>query len=133
IQGYVRANRRLEGLELIAGEAQRPLKDLGSWQELGVELYREQAYPEAKILLQHLCAQSPGQPRTMLALARTHLRLYEVDACLQVLQSIPGDHTSREYTTVTADYHTMVGEYSEALAIAKRRLTEDPQDLEAGI
>ena len=133
IQGYVRANRRLEGLELIGGESQRQIKDMGSWQELAQDLYREQAYPEAKILLQHLCAQSPNQPRTMLALARTHLRLYEVDASLQVLNSIPGDRTTKEFTTVLADYHTMVGEYSEALAIAKRRLTEDPHDLEAGI
>jgi len=133
IQGYVRANRRLEALELISGDAQRPFKDSGAWLELGLELYREQAYPEAKLLLQRVCTQQPGEVRAQLGLARSHLRLYEVDACLQILNGIRGDRTSREFTTVLADYHTMVGEYSEALAIAKRRLTEDPQDFEAAI
>ena len=64
--------------------------------------------------------------------ARTHLRLYEVESA-QLWNDYHGDLNDREYSTAMADYHTVVGEYSEAIAIARHRLREDPSDVEAAI
>ncbi len=112
IKAYVRANRRLEALELIASIEEQPFKDVGLWLEVALELYNEQALAEASALLRHICLQDPTQTRAQLALARTQLRLYEVDAAKQILDSLEGDRGTHDFTTVLADYHSVVGEYS---------------------
>ena len=61
------------------------------------------------------------------------MRLFEVDFARQLLAQEKGNPHVQFYSTVLADYHTVVGEYAEAIAIARRRLQADPHDIEAGI
>ncbi|HEX4148979.1 MAG TPA: tetratricopeptide repeat protein, partial [Pirellulales bacterium] len=63
----------------------------------------------------------------------THLRLYQVDFAQQLLAQERANPHTLLYSTVLADYHTVVGEYAEAIDIARRRLCADPHDIEAGI
>lgn len=129
----VRSNRRIEALELIGNVSKQPLTGVGVWLELAYDLHNEQAYPEAQAIYQQICAQDPTHQRAALALVRTHLRLYEVDVAKNLLAAFQGDTSTREFAILMADYHATVGEYSEAIAIAKRLVSDDPHDLDAGI
>ncbi len=131
VQAYVQANRRLEALELIGSMSQRPFKDTKVWLQAATQLYAQQAFAEARAILQHIHAQDPGQTRAALDLARVHLRLCEVDVARQILDAFPGDRASKDYLITCAEYHLVVGEYTEAIAIAKRRLVEDPHDVQS--
>ncbi|HEY4308735.1 MAG TPA: tetratricopeptide repeat protein [Pirellulales bacterium] len=133
VQAYVRANRRLEALELIGGAAARPSSDRGAWLKLAEQLYREQAFPEARAVAQQIHGQDPTHATATQLLIRTHLRLYEVDVAHQLLGSFSGDRDTKDFLGVLADYHTVVGDYSEAIGIGKRRLVEDPHDVQAMI
>lgn len=116
---------------MIPALEQQPFQKIGPWLDLASQLYREQAFPEALAIFQQIVRQEPQHYQASLKLARTHLRLYEVDIAGQILTELSCDPQDREFSTVMADYHTMVGEYSEAIAIAKRRLRQDETDLEA--
>ncbi len=129
----VRMNARLEALEFIGQLQQQPLKDSGVWLELAARLYREQAFPEALALYQRAWRRHPEQQRIALDVARTHLRLYEVELAKQILDECRDDLNDQEFSTVMIDYRTLVGEYAEAIALAKRRLQADERDLQAAI
>ncbi len=133
ILAYVHLNSRLKALELIDQVESQGIKESGLWFELATQLYDEQAYPEALAMFELVAERFPAEQRAVLYAARTHLRLYEVDSAWQLLTAYKGDRGDRIYSTVLADYHTVVGEYAEAIAIARRRLQDDPHDIEAGI
>ena len=129
----VRLNNRLGALALIDRAAETPIKDAGLWLELATRLYREHADTEALTVSQRVARERPAMRSALLLAARTHLRLFEVDSARQILNDYHGDLNDREYSTAMADYHTVVGEYAEAIAIAKHRLREDASDIEAAI
>lgn len=133
VLALVRMNSRLDALALIDELDQQPQKDAGPWLELAGQLYQDQAFPEALALYRQVARRSPDQTRAFLGMARTHLRLFEVDRAKEILDAYRGDPASSDYTTVLADYHTLVGEYVEAIAIAKARLDANPSDLQAVI
>ena len=51
----------------------------------------------------------------------------------QLLGEFQGDLSEGQVSTAVIDYHTVVGEYSQAISLAKLRLRDNPQDVEAGI
>ena len=69
----------------------------------------------------------------MLGVARSYLRLYEVESARKVLVECCPGQDDRDVSLVMADYHTLVGEYSEAIAIAKHLLEANASDLQAAI
>ncbi len=133
VSAKVRMNMRIEALAIIEEAAQRSFRDKGLWLELGTELYQEYANPEAALTLRNICRQDPDYRRAKLALARTYLRLNEVEEARQLLGEFQGDLSEGQVSTAVIDYHTVVGEYSQAISLAKLRLRDNPQDVEAGI
>ena len=75
----VRMNARREALDFIAQLEKQPLKDAGVWLKLAKRLYEEQAFPEALALYRQLLRLQPERRAIALDLARTYLRLYEVE------------------------------------------------------
>lgn len=129
----VRMNARLEALEFIAQLETQPLKDAGLWLELASRFYEEQAFPEALALYRQVLRLQPERREAALGMARSYLRLYEVESARKVLGECCGGLNDRDVSMVMADYHTLVGEYSEAIVIAKRLLQADEGDLPAAI
>jgi len=133
ILGKVRINQRSEALAMIGEVTQQEFKDTGLWLELALELYQEHSYVEAVALLQAICRQDPDYRRAKLGLARAHLRMYEVDEARMILSEFHVALADKSLSSVVIDYHTVVGEYSQAISLAKLRLRDDPQDTEAAI
>ena len=129
----VQMNARLDALQFIGKLEQQSLKDSGIWLELAARLYQEQAFPEALALYQQAWRRHPEQPGIALRVARSHLRLYEVERAKKILDRCRDDPNGQEFSTVLIDYHTLVGEYADAISLAKRRLQADAGDLPAAI
>ena len=130
---HVRMNQRMQAIQLLTELKSRKLADPGLWLELGQALYREEAHAEALLVLELVARDDPSPRPALLATVRTLLRIYDVTTARALLDQLGGSPDDRTYTTALADYHTVVGEYAEAIAIAQRRLREDPNDLEAAI
>jgi tetratricopeptide (TPR) repeat protein len=133
VLALVRMNSRSSALHLIDQWEDQPNKDFGTWLDLATRLYQEQAFPEALAVYRQIWRRHPGLQRAALGVARTHLRLYEVDLARQILDQCHGHAEGREFSAVVAEYHTLVGEYAEAIAIAKQRLRADGGDVQAAI
>jgi tetratricopeptide (TPR) repeat protein len=129
----VRMNARAEAIESIAQLEKQPLKDAGVWQQLASQFYEEQAFPEALALYQQVLRRFPERHAAALGMARTYLRLYEPDSARKILLEPRGDLNERDRSMVMAEYHALVGEYSEAIAIARRLFEADAGDVQAAI
>jgi len=134
----VRMNARLHALELLDQATSQPLDrshaaDTGVWLKLAAQLYQEHAFPEALAAFQLVADHHLQDQHALLGMARTHLRLYQVDVAKDLVDRYRGDKSDRDYTTVLIDYHTVVGQYAEAIALARGRLQADPNDLQAAI
>ena len=133
ILAHVRMNDRLKALELIQQVEPQQIRNAGLWFELATQMYEEQAWPEALSLFQLVTHHFPAERRAVLYTARTHLRLFQVDLAQQLLAQERANPHTQIYSTVLTDYHTVVGEYAEAIGISRLRLCADPHDIEAGI
>jgi len=133
VVALVRTNERLEALDLIAEMRRQPITDMGTWSELAARMYREQAFPESLALYEQAWKQHPDDRELALHVARTHLRLFQVEHAKQVLDRLPADSADEAWSCVMIDYYTLVGDYAEAIALAKQRLQRDAGDLQAAI
>jgi len=61
------------------------------------------------------------------------LRLYEPESAHKILLEPRGDLNDRDKSIVMAEYHALVGEYSEAIAIARKLFEADASDVQAAI
>jgi len=129
----VRMNARAEAIEFMAQLEKRPLKDAGLWQQLASQFYQEQAFAEALALYRQVLRSFPERNAAELNLARTYLRLYESESAHKILLEPRGDLNDRDKSIVMAEYHALVGEYSEAIAIARNLFEADASDVQAAI
>ncbi len=128
----LRMNARTEAIELIGQLEKQPLKESGLWLEMASRFYDEQAFPEALALYRQVRRLQPGRAAE-LGMARAYLRLYDVESARKVLADWRGRENDREVSMMMADYHTLVGEYSDAIAIARRLFETDAGDIQAAI
>lgn len=134
ILAYVRSGSRTVALNRVQQVAEGDVVDSQIWQELANKLYREFAFPEALAVFELIAREFPGYTPAQIGMARAHLRLYQTVAAKNLLADLaPELSMTKPFQTAIADYHTVVGEYSEAIAISHQRLRRNPQDAEAFI
>ncbi len=131
VLALVNVNERGRALALIDALPAQELASAGPWIALADRLYDEQALAEALALYQEILRRWPHERHARLWMARTYLRLYEVDRAKAILDELGDGRRGREYSTVLIDYHTLVGEYAEAIELAKRRRRANRRDVEA--
>ena len=129
----VRLMQRELAMTSIDELRQHPLRDSQIWLGLAEQLYREQAFVEALAVFEIVSQTTPESQPARLGAARTHLRLLQVGQARQILDELQGASATPMYSTVEADYFTMVGEWANAVSVATQRLRENPTDLEAGV
>jgi tetratricopeptide (TPR) repeat protein len=131
VLALVRMNERSQALNFIDELTRQPLANPGDWLALASQLYDEQAFPEALALYRELSRCKAVERRARLGVARTYLRLYEVDLAKIILDECQNGEHDLEFTTVLIDYCTLVGDYAEAIELAKQRRRTDKHDVEA--
>ncbi len=135
VLAYTRMMQRTAAIQTVLEMRSYPMAHPDAWLELGGQLYQEQAFVEALAVFDLIPKDSIAFPKAKLGAARSHLRLYETTLARQILDEMksvfPPEDAS--YSTVEADYHTVVGDWARAISIAQQRLRKDPLDREAMI
>lgn len=130
----VRLLQRSLAMTWIQELPEKPVSDPRLWLKLAEQLYREQAFVEAVAIYDLVALRFPDRAAARLGAARAHLRLFELTAAEQILAELKQTAIDPlAYSTVEADYLTVIGEWTTAISIATRRLRDNPHDLQACI
>jgi tetratricopeptide (TPR) repeat protein len=106
--------------------------DLGVRQGLGDALYQSGDYPLAELAYEQLLGLDVGNGPAVVGTARVAVALFLPARARQILEGLkPGPAVERAYRLTWAEYHQLVGEYTEARRIYRDFLAREPADDEA--
>lgn len=97
--------------------------------ELAEQLFNEQFFRETVLIDQQIFNFEPNSTIALVRSATSNLRLFEMVAAKTLLDGVRDGDETPNYWRALAEYHSLVGEHSDALAICHRILFESPSDL----
>ena len=98
--------------------------------QLADALFQEGFYREALAVDQQVLASDSTNLDSVVRSALCNLRLYEVNAAKSLLDRISAARRIPKYFRALAEYHSVVGNHADAIAICRQVLTSSPSDLE---
>ena len=97
--------------------------------ELADQLFDEHFFRETVLIDQQIFNFEPNSTIALVRSATSNLRLFETVAAKSLLDSVREGDETPHYWRALAEYHSMVGEHADALAICHRILFDNPADL----
>ena len=101
--------------------------------DLANKLYEGQFYRESLLVDQQVLTFDPANKISLVRSALSNLKLFEVSAAKAMLDGVPASQADAKYQRALSEYHSVIGEHADAIAICRRVLIEDPSDLETRI
>lgn len=96
--------------------------------EFAMQLFSEGFYRESILIDQQILEFEPGNPDSLIRSAAANLKIYEPQSARALLSGVTDGATNVPYLRVLANYHSLVGEHADAIAICRRVLSENPCD-----
>jgi len=97
--------------------------------ELADQLFGEHFFRETILVDQQIFNFEPNSTIALVRSATCNLHLFETGAAKALLDSVRDGDETPHYWRAMAEYHSLVGEHADALAICHRILFDDPSDL----
>jgi tetratricopeptide (TPR) repeat protein len=128
---YTRQDNETRALETFQELAGKKGASPGLLLDLAETLYESGENKMAQVIYQHVLQSAPGNGRARVGLARVALEFYHPREAWRILKGFqPDQQTRRIYRLAWAQYHQVVGEYTEAQQLYLEFLHEDANDLE---
>ncbi len=134
----VRATSRLgdreQAVATLEEMASKAPRELSVRQALGDSLYQAGDYDLAEAVYEQVLRLDPGNSLALVGTARVAVARFEPEQARHILDSFrPSDAAERIYRLTWAEYHQLVGEYTEAKQIYLDFLCKDPSDYEVRV
>ncbi len=129
IRAYARLNNRARMLELIAEMASRRSGTIPVRLELAEALYQASDLEAAGLIFGQVFKAEPSNPFATIGLARVAIALFQTREAYRCLQTVrPTAAAERLFLLTWAEYHQLVGEYTQAKLIYRTFLQKDEND-----
>jgi tetratricopeptide (TPR) repeat protein len=132
IRAHSRLGDRASALAVLEEMAAKAPKELAVRQSLADTLYQSGDYELAEVVYQQILRLDPGNGPATVGTARVAVALFQPGRARPILEAFhPDEATDRLHRLTWAEYHQLVGEYTEAKQIYLDFLCKDPADYEA--
>jgi tetratricopeptide (TPR) repeat protein len=131
VRAYSRQGDREHAVAALQEMAARAPRELSLRQSLGDTLYQSGDYELAELVYDQILQLDPGNGLAVVGTARVAVQLFQPARARQILEGFrPAAAVERIYRLTWAEYHQLVGEYTEARHIYLDFLCRDPSDYE---
>jgi tetratricopeptide (TPR) repeat protein len=134
IRAYSRLGDRTKAVAALEEMAGKSPRDLAVRQALGDALYQSGDYELADLVFQQILRLDPGNGLATVGTARVAVAEFQPGRAKLILEGLkPAAEVERIYRLTWAEYHQLVGEYTEAKQTYLDFLCKDPSDHEVRV